>query len=358
MNALAPGAVMGILGGGQLGRMLSHAAARLGFDVHIFTDDEDSPAARVSARVTVGDYHDRTALTVFAQDVHVVTTEFENVPADTAQALRDAGAIVAPNPAALAIAQDRLLEKQFFNELGIATAPFEAVESQADLDAALAKIGAPAILKTRRLGYDGLGQVRIKSTDDARDAFARVGGKPAILEGFCTFEREVSIIAARGANKQVAFFPLCENEHKNGILARTIAPARVDESVAKAAQAHAAAVMDRLDYVGVLTIEFFLMAGGALVANEMAPRVHNSGHWTIEAALTSQFEQHIRAVAGWPLGPTDLICAAEMVNLIGEDANAWAALAADPNARVHFYGKRNVRAGRKMGHVTRLKPRD
>ncbi len=353
MNPLPPGRTIGILGGGQLGRMLSLAAARLGFDVCIFTDEPDSPAARVSAKTIVGNYTDASALADFARRVSVVTTEFENVPAETAEALIEAGARVAPSPSALAVAQDRFDEKSFFKNLGIATPPFAAVASQDELDAAVAEIGAPAILKTRRLGYDGRGQIRLAAAADAEGAYAKLGA-PGILEGFCKFEREVSIIAARGYDGAVAFYDLNENEHAGGILSRTTLPARVDAGVEAAAQAAAQAVLEAFDYVGVLTIEFFFMPDGALVANEMAPRVHNSGHWTIEGALTSQFEQHIRAVAGWKLGPTTRIAGIEMINLIGEDANRWAEFAADPSARLHLYGKRDVRAGRKLGHVTRL----
>ncbi|MFO1016812.1 MAG: 5-(carboxyamino)imidazole ribonucleotide synthase [Hyphomonadaceae bacterium] len=354
MKPLPPGSTIGILGGGQLGRMLSIAAAQLGFDVAIFTDEQDSPAARVSARTTIGDYLDKAALTEFARHVDVVTTEFENVPAETAQALIDAGANVAPSPHALAIAQDRFDEKSFFASMGIATPPFAAISSQADLDAAIAEIGAPAILKTRRLGYDGRGQIRIKTAADAAGAYAQLGA-PGILEGFCAFEREVSIIAARGHEGAIAFYELNENEHAGGILSRTTLPARVGAAVTAEAQRAARRVLEAFSYVGVLTIEFFVMPDGQLVANEMAPRVHNSGHWTIEGALTSQFEQHIRAVAGWPLGPTTRVAGIEMLNLIGEDANTWPALAADPDARVHLYGKRDARTGRKMGHVTKLK---
>jgi len=353
MNALSPGSTIGILGGGQLGRMLSIAAAQLGFDVAIFTDEPDSPASRVSARAVVASYADEAALADFARRVAVVTTEFENVPAETAQALIGAGARVAPNPHALAVAQDRFDEKSYFASAGIATPPFRAIASQEDLDAAIAEIGAPAILKTRRLGYDGRGQIRINSAADAEGAFEKLGA-PGILEGFCAFEREVSIIAARGWDGAVAFYDLNENEHAGGILSRTMLPARVSADIARTAQEAAQRVLEAFDYVGVLTIEFFVMPDGSLVANEMAPRVHNSGHWTIEGALTSQFEQHIRAIAGWPLGPTTRVAAIEMHNLIGADANAWPALAADPDARVHLYGKRDARAGRKMGHVTKL----
>jgi 5-(carboxyamino)imidazole ribonucleotide synthase len=354
MTMLAPGSTIGILGGGQLGRMLAAAASQLGFDVHIFTDEPDGPASRVAAKTSVAAYLDSAALTTFARQVDVVTTEFENVPAQTAEALLEAGARVAPSANALAIAQDRFDEKSFFASMNIATPPFAAVASQEDLEAAIAEIGAPAILKTRRLGYDGRGQIRIKSAADAIGAYEKLGA-PGILEGFCAFEREVSIIAARGADGAIAYYDLCENEHAGGILSRTTLPANVDGAVAEQARTAAQTVLEAFDYVGVLTIEFFVMPDGSLVANEIAPRVHNSGHWTIEGALTSQFEQHIRAVAGWPLGPTTRIAGIEMLNLIGEDASRWPELAADPTARVHFYGKRDARAGRKMGHVTRLK---
>lgn len=351
---LAPGSTIGILGGGQLGRMLSMAAAQLGFDVAIFTDEQDSPAARVSAHTIVADYRDETALRAFAARAHVITTEFENVPAETANALTAAGAAVRPNARALAVAQDRFEEKSFFNELGVATPPFAAISSQAELDAALARIGAPAILKTRRLGYDGRGQIRIEAVEDAAGAFENLGA-PGVLEGFCAFEREISIIAARGVGGEIAFYDACENEHQGGILARTTLPSRVNATTAAAAQEAARRVLEAFDYIGVLTIEFFVMPDGSLAANEMAPRVHNSGHWTIEGALTSQFEQHIRAVAGWSLGATDRIAAIEMLNLIGDDAAAWARIAAEPGAHLHLYGKRDARAGRKMGHVTKLR---
>lgn len=354
MNPLPPGSTIGILGGGQLGRMLSQAAAQLGFDVCIFTDEPDSPAGRVSAKTIVGNYLDHAALADFARRVQVVTTEFENVPAETAEALIAAGARVAPTPAALAIAQDRFDEKSYFLSAGIATPPFKAISSQEDLDAAIAEIGAPAILKTRRLGYDGRGQIRIKTAADAKGAYEKLGA-PGILEGFCAFEREVSIIAARAGDGSIAFFDLNENEHSGGILSRTTLPANVNEQTIIEAQTAAQRVLEAFDYVGVLTIEFFVMPDGSLIANEMAPRVHNSGHWTIEGALTSQFEQHIRAIAGWPLGPTTRIANIEMLNLIGEDANAWPQLAADPTARLHLYGKRDPRPARKMDHVTKLK---
>jgi len=354
MSKLAPGSTIGILGGGQLGRMLATAAARLGFDVAVYADEPDSPASRVAAKTIIANYLDSAALTEFARRVDVVTTEFENVPAETAEALLETGVRVAPSPNALAIAQDRFDEKSFFASMNIATPAFAAFASQGELESALAKIGVPAILKTRRLGYDGRGQIRITNAKEAEGAYDKLGA-PGILEGWCAFEREVSIIAARGQDGAIAYYDLCENEHADGILSRTVLPARVEETVVDQARAAAQAVLESFDYVGVLTIEFFVLPAGVLVANEMAPRVHNSGHWTIEGALTSQFEQHIRAVAGWPLGPTTRIADIDMANLIGDDAARWPELAADPTARLHLYGKRDARAGRKMGHVTRLK---
>lgn len=356
MNPLPPGSTIGILGGGQLGRMLAHAAQQLGFDVAIYTDEPDGPATRVAAKTFIGSYQDASALADFARRVDVVTTEFENVPAETAEALIAAGARVAPSPNALAVAQDRFDEKSYFQSAGIDTPPFAAVSSQTELEAAVAEIGLPAILKTRRLGYDGRGQIRLTQAEDVAGAYEKLGA-PGILEGFCAFECEVSIIAARGADGSIEYFDLCENEHANGILSRTQVPAHVSELVEVNARDAAKRVLDAFDYVGVLTIEFFVMGDGSLVANEIAPRVHNSGHWTIEGALTSQFEQHIRAIAGWPLGSTRRVADCEMFNLIGEQALQWKAIAADPSARLHLYGKRDARAGRKMGHVTKLKLR-
>jgi 5-(carboxyamino)imidazole ribonucleotide synthase len=334
--------------------MLAMAAAQLGFDVHIYTDEADSPASRVAAKTIVADYHNHAALRTFAESVLVVTSEFENVPADTAATLVEAGARVAPNPDALAIAQDRFNEKTFFNTLGIATVPFAAIDSDADLSMALPRIGTPSILKTRRLGYDGQGQARIMREGDAREALAALKDAPAILEGFCRFEREISIIAARGADGSFAAYDVCENDHAGAILSRTKLPARVSSAVAEKARDAIQRVAETLDYVGALTIEFFVMPDGVLIANEMAPRVHNSGHWTIEGAATSQFEQHIRAIAGWPLGSAERLFNVEMLNLIGDAAENWLALAREPGAHLHLYGKRDARKGRKMGHVTRL----
>jgi 5-(carboxyamino)imidazole ribonucleotide synthase len=351
---IAPGATIGILGGGQLGRMLALAAAELGFDTHIFTPEDDSAAARVAARATIAPYEDEAALAAFAAAVDVVTFEFENVPARTAQLLEAGRAPVRPNAAALALAQDRLVEKQIFRDLGVATAPFAAVDDDAGLAAALTTIGAPAILKTRRLGYDGKGQARIADPAAAGAAFALLGRAPAILEGVIDFEREISVIGARALDGGFAVYDVCENIHRGGILAITRVPAAISEESAARAIQTAKNLMDRLDYVGVLTVEFFVLAGGALIANEFAPRVHNSGHWTSDACVTSQFEQHIRAIAGWPLGDAARLADIEMINLIGADVEQWRAFAAERNAHVRLYGKREARAGRKMGHVTRL----
>lgn len=351
---LRPGATIGILGGGQLGRMVAMAAAKLGFDAHIYTDESDSPAERVAARATVAAFEDEAALANFAAVVDVVTTEFENVPARTAAFLVETGVLVRPGANALAIAQDRVLEKRFLNEAGVATTPFAAVESLGDLEAALQGLAPPAILKTRRFGYDGKGQARITRTDDAGSAWNAIGGQPAILEALAPFEREISVIAARGADGAFAAYDPVENTHADGILRTSRVPSSLPFGMLDEAIAATRRVADALDYVGVLTVEFFVMRDGRLLANEMAPRVHNSGHWTEAACLTSQFEQHVRAVAGWPLGPTERLADAEMTNLIGDDLEKWDALIAEPEALLHLYGKRETRDGRKMGHVTRL----
>jgi 5-(carboxyamino)imidazole ribonucleotide synthase len=351
---LPPGSTIGILGGGQLGRMLALAAARLGFDVHIFADEADCPAARVAARATIAAYDDEAALRAFATDVGVVTFEFENVPARTAQILADAGTLVRPGANALATAQDRVDEKMFLGGVGVPTTPFRPIAREEDLAEALAAIGAPAILKTRRMGYDGKGQARIDSDADVAAAWRTIGEAPAILEKRAPFVREISVIAARGVDGDFAAYDICENVHEHGILHVTRVPGASSPAVAQAAGAMTRAVADALNYVGVLCIEYFVMADDRLLANEIAPRVHNSGHWTEAACLTSQFEQHIRAVAGWRLGPVTRLADVEMTNLIGAEADAWAKLAADPDVRLHLYGKRDIRDGRKMGHVTKL----
>ncbi len=348
---IPPGETNGILGGGQLGRMLAVAAAQLGYRVHIYAPEPDSVAAEVSAAFTNADWLDRESMARFAGDCAVITYEFENVPVAPIAAL--APVMVLPHPRALETAQDRLAEKRFVSQLGRTPAPFAPVDSDADLGAAIGQIGAPGILKTRRDGYDGKGQWRIGTLDDA--ATLDLPGTPLIYEGFVTFFAEFSVILCRGQDGDIRYWDSAENVHAGGILARSSVPARprVLEQV-PAARALAARIAEALDYVGVLTIEFFATDNGP-VFNEMAPRVHNSGHWTIEGALTSQFENHIRAICGLPLGDTRLaVPAAEMRNLIGDEADDWAAILADPANHLHLYGKGEARPGRKMGHVTRL----
>lgn len=352
MSPLPPGSRIGILGGGQLGRMLAMAAAELGFDAHIYTPEADSPAARVAARAVVGPYEDAAGLARFAAEVDAVTFEFENVPLQ-ALATCAAQAPVRPGARSLTLTQDRLVEKQFVRGLGLETAPFAAVNAAADAAPALAAVGAPGILKTRRLGYDGKGQVRIGAVEEAAAAFQALGGAPAILEGFVSFDRELSVLAARAEDGAFAPFAVTENVHADGILRRSKAPAAVSAAVASQALEAAERIANGLDHIGVLAVEFFLEADGRLRVNEVAPRVHNSGHWTQDAGPVSQFAQHIRAVAGWPLvppeGPAHPVV---MLNLIGDDATDWRALAAQPTARLHLYGKRAHRPGRKMGHLT------
>jgi len=351
---VAPGAVIGIVGGGQLGRMLAMAAAQLGYRCHIYAPEAEQPAAEVAFAATRAGYDDIAALDAFAAAVDVVTYEFENVPV-AAIARLAARVPVRPGARALEVAQDRLVEKRFIAGLGGRPAPFHAIDSRADLDAAMEALGGPAILKTRRLGYDGKGQARLGGAGDAGAAWAAIGGAPAILEGFVTFAAEFSLIVARAADGAMRFWDAPVNVHERGILARSSAPA--DAALAPAiaeAMDLARAVAEALDYVGVLALEFFATADGP-VFNEMAPRVHNSGHWTIEGARTSQFENHIRAVCGLPLGATGLGAPrVEMRNLIGDDVHDWRRILADPSAHLHLYGKSEARPGRKMGHVTRL----
>jgi len=348
---IAPGETIGILGGGQLGRMLAMAAAQLGYRCHIYAPEFDSIAAEVSAQFTNADWHDREALARFAADCAVVTYEFENVP--VAPVTTIVPVPVLPHPRALETAQDRLAEKVFVSGLGGTPAPFAQVDSDADLTAAIERIGAPGILKTRRDGYDGKGQWRISSLGDV--AGLDLPTVPLIYEGFVTFEAEFSVILCRGADGDIRYWDSAENVHVGGILAQSTVPATapVIEQVPEA-RALAARVAEALDYVGVLTCEFFATAQGP-VFNEMAPRVHNSGHWTIEGALTSQFENHIRAICGLPLGDTALAArAVQMNNLIGDDVHDWAQILSDPANHLHLYGKAAARPGRKMGHVTRL----
>lgn len=336
-----------ILGGGQLGRMLALSGYPLGLEFRFLDPVDDSPAGQVAPHVR-GDFTAEAALDAVAEGAALVTYEFENVPVDSARRLA-ARLPVFPPPQALETAQDRLSEKTLFTNHGIPVPPFAAVDSQADLDAAVATIGLPAVLKTRRMGYDGKGQLVLRKPEDAAGAHARLGGVACILEGFVAFTAEVSIIAVRSRTGETAFYPLVENEHREGILRVSRVPARVPAALQAEAEAHAARLLAALDYVGVLTVEFFV-AGGKLLANEMAPRVHNSGHWTIEGAVTSQFENHLRACIGLPLGRAVAPRPAAMVNLIGTTPPSEQVLAI-PEARLHLYGKA-PRAGRKLGHVT------
>ena len=355
---LAPGSVIGVLGGGQLGRMLALAAARLGFEVAVLTPEADAPASRVAAHAIQGDYDDPKALSALAGLARVATYEFENVPAGAVEALQALGVDVAPGPRALAAAQDRVAEKRFFRSCGIATVDFAPIADAPDIAPALAQLGAPALLKTRREGYDGKGQAWIAAPDEAASAFRSLGEVPAILEARADFRRELSVIAARGRDGSVAAYPLTENVHRDGVLRTSRAPADASPQVRAEALRIARTALERLDYVGVAGIELFELDGGSLLVNEFAPRVHNSGHWTLDACEVDQFEQHIRAVAGWPLGPTEPFAAVEMENLLGDDALDWRRLAAEPGARLWLYGKRDIAPGRKMGHVNRLRPLD
>jgi 5-(carboxyamino)imidazole ribonucleotide synthase len=346
---------IGILGGGQLGRMLALAAARLGFKCHIFCPDSHSPAFDVVRSVTEADYLDFAALDRFAADVDVVTYEFENVPAETATFL-SARRPVLPDPKVLAITQDRLTEKEFVQSLGIGTAKFAAVDSADGLTAALATVGKPAVLKTRRFGYDGKGQIMIRDGGDPA-MFDELGGQAQILEAFVPFEREISVVAARGSDGVIECFEPIENEHADHILKTSRVPANITPTVAAKARRIAEKIADAFGYVGVLAVEMFVVKDGAghtVLVNEIAPRVHNSGHWTIDGASVSQFEQHIRAVAGLPLGKPIRRGRIEMHNLLGADVADAAKWLATPGAAVHLYGKSAVRPGRKMGHVTQV----
>jgi 5-(carboxyamino)imidazole ribonucleotide synthase len=354
-GAVAPGGTIGILGGGQLGRMLSIAAARLGLKTHIYEPGLTPPAGDVAAAVTSAAYDDADALARFADSVDVVTFEFENVPALAAATLQ-AHAPVRPNPRALEISQDRVAEKAFIEGLGIAVAPWRAVGDLKDLKAGLAEIGGAGLLKTRRLGYDGKGQVRIRDACRAETAWGEIGAAPSILEGLVKFEREISVIGARGLSGEVVCYDPGENVHRDGILHTTTVPAAISPAMRVEAVLIAGKILNALDYVGVMGVELFQPPDGGLLVNEIAPRVHNSGHWTIEACVVDQFQQHIRAVAGWPLGDGSRHSDAVMTNLIGAEAEDWQKLAANGGG-LHLYGKSQARPGRKMGHVTRISPK-
>ncbi|MCB2066532.1 MAG: 5-(carboxyamino)imidazole ribonucleotide synthase [Erythrobacter sp.] len=351
MTPLAPGSTIGVLGGGQLGRMIAMAAAQLGYRCHVFAPERDSVAADVAAAFTCAQWHDREALVEFARDCAVITYEFENVPVAPLAALPEG--LLAPGTRALEVAQDRVREKRFIEELGGRPAPFAVVDHDGDLAAAVERIGTPGVLKTRRDGYDGKGQWLLRSAADAQGV--RIPEQGCVYEGFVTFECEFSVILVRGRDGEVRFWDSPRNTHERGILSHSElpAPAVVGAQLAEA-RALAARVADTLGYVGVMTVEFFATAQGP-VFNEMAPRVHNSGHWTIEGATISQFENHVRAIAGLPLGDTaSLADRIVMDNLVGAPAMDLAGHLSDPRAHVHLYGKAEAREGRKMGHITRV----
>ena len=349
---LAPGATIGILGGGQLGRMLALAAARLGLKCHIFEPGANCPAGQVADKVTTADYDDETALRAFGASVDVITYEFENIPTDALDILESC-APIRPGREALRVSQDRLTEKDYLTDLGLTTAPYANVEDADDMAAAVEQIGVPSILKTRRFGYDGKGQARLKSAADSPAALADMAGAPAVLEGFVEFTHEVSVIGARSIDGQISCFDPGENVHRDGILRTTRVPARLSSAQRMDAVLIASRVLNALDYVGVMGVELFVTPAG-LIVNEIAPRVHNSGHWTQNGCVIDQFEQHIRAVAGWPLGDGTRHSDVEMENLIGDDMNRLPALQAEGNTAIHLYGKAETRAGRKMGHVNRI----
>ena len=351
-DPLPTGATIGILGGGQLGRMLAVAAARLGLRCHIYEPGTNPPAADVAHAVTTASYDNTAALTAFAQSVDLVTYEFENIPT-AALDIIEAITPIHPNRRALSTSQDRLTEKTFLQGLGLSVAPFADITDAASLHAAIAEIGTPAILKTRRFGYDGKGQARLTSPQDAAAALADMAGAAAVLEGFISFTSEISIIAARNPSGEVACYDPGENVHRDGILHSTTVPARISASLRTDAVLLAAKILNALDYVGVMGVELFVTPRG-LIVNEIAPRVHNSGHWTQNGCAVDQFEQHIRAIAGWPLGDGSRHSDVTMENLIGHDMDRVPSLAREANCALHLYGKTETKPGRKMGHINRI----
>jgi 5-(carboxyamino)imidazole ribonucleotide synthase len=353
---IEPGATIGILGGGQLGRMTALAAHSLGYRCHVFCSERESPAKLVTPFSTTADYSDRRALAAFADAVDVITFEFENVPAEAAEFLA-AKKPVRPGAQALRIAQDRLEEKDFLSSIEVATTRYREVKGEEALARALRDLGPPCVLKTVRLGYDGKGQVAIEADTDLASAWRRMGAPLGILESFVEFAREISVIIARGSDGACATYVPVENQHRHHILDTTIAPARIAPEVAMRAEAIARHIADRLDIVGLLAVEMFVTQAGEVLVNELAPRPHNSGHWTIDACYTSQFEQLVRAICGLPLGSSKRHSDAVMKNLIGADVDRWREALNDPAAKLHLYGKNKARRGRKMGHVTRLLPR-
>jgi 5-(carboxyamino)imidazole ribonucleotide synthase len=356
-SPLPPGSTIGILGGGQLGRMLAMAAARLGLKTHIYSDEQAAPAFDVAGSKTVGSYADMDALARFAASCAVVTCEFENVPAETLQAAARVVPVF-PRAKSFAVAQDRLIEKDFLTGLGIPVAPYARVDASEDLRGALSRVRVPALLKTRRFGYDGKGQILIRAEDEIPAALEAIGQAPALIEGVVLFEREISVIVVRGQDGALQFYDPVENVHQNGILAISRVPARISHASSVAARTIAGKVAEALSHVGVLCVEMFERTERPeLIVNEFAPRVHNSGHWTLDGCVVSQFENHVRAICGWPLGETVRHSDAVMTNLIGPDVEKWREFAAEPGTSVHLYGKTEARQGRKMGHVTRLFPK-
>src|SRR5689334_744347 len=352
---LASGATIGILGGGQLGRMTALAAARLGYRCHVFADEPDSPAEQVCDATTVGEFTDRGALEGFAAAIDIATVEFENIPAESVRWVA-AMKPVLPRPAILEIAQDRLREKDFLRSIDVETTAYREISDPAALLRAMRDFGYPAVLKTVRLGYDGKGQVTLTPEITAEEAWRRMGGESGILEGFVDFACEISVIVARSANGAWATYPPVENQHVNHVLDTTVAPARIPGETAMRAEAIARHVAEKLDVIGVLAVEMFVTESGAVLVNEIAPRPHNSGHWTIDACFTSQFEQLVRAICGLPLGSVERHSDAVMKNLLGSDVAKWRDALNDPLAKLHLYGKTEIQPGRKMGHVTRLIP--
>ncbi len=354
-RVLAPGATIGILGGGQLGRMTALAAARLGYRCHVFATERDSPAEQVCGAATVAEFSDPQALDRFAAAVDVATFEFENIPAEAVRRVA-ASTSVLPQPGILEITQDRLREKDFLRSIAIATAAYREVSEAAALARAMRDFGHPAVLKSVRMGYDGKGQVTLTAETRPEEAWRRMGGEIGILERFVDFSCEISVVVARGRNGAWATYPPVENQHASHILDTTIAPARVAPEIAMRAEAIARHVAEKLDLVGVLAVEMFVTPSGDILVNELAPRPHNSGHWTIDACVTSQFEQLVRALCGLPLGSVEHHSDAVMKNLIGSDVEKWRDALNDPLVKLHLYGKGEVQPGRKMGHVTRLIP--
>jgi 5-(carboxyamino)imidazole ribonucleotide synthase len=354
---IAPGSIIGIIGGGQLGRMLAVAASMLGYKTHIFTPESDSPASQVAYKTTVAAYDDIAALKAFAAAVDVITFEFENIPHESLEALGGQKQIH-PSAAILKISRNRLREKRFINDLGIPTAAFAAVTSAQELHDAIQTIGLPAVLKTTELGYDGKGQVMLREGMDVKAAWESLHASEAILEAFVDFRMEISVIVARGAGGQSRSYVPVENIHKHHILDTTIAPARIARPLADEAEAIALHIAQKLDLQGLLAVEMFVTRDDRILVNELAPRPHNSGHWTMDACVSGQFQQAIRAVCGLPLGNPQRLCNAEMKNLIGDDVNDWRAYLQKPNVKLHLYGKAESRPGRKMGHVTTLFPLD